>query len=57
MVAGAIIALLLGFAGVSYFAGFIETDGLIGTGLLVLVMGVWFVRALFFRAIRTSGVV
>jgi D-3-phosphoglycerate dehydrogenase len=34
-----------------------QTDGLIGTGLLVFVMGGWFVRALFFRALRTSGVV
>jgi hypothetical protein len=57
LVAGAIIALLLAFAGVSYSAGFIERDGLIGTGMLVFLMGVWLVRALFFRALRTSGVV
>ena len=51
--AGAMLALLVTLAGGSYLAGFIEIDGLIGTGLLVFVMGGSLVRALFFRLLRT----
>jgi len=53
--AGAVLALMVTLAATSYLAGFIETDGLIGSGLLMFVMKSSLVRALFFRLLRSPA--
>jgi hypothetical protein len=52
--AGAILALLVATAFAFYLVGFIQAEGLVGTGMLVFLLGGSLVRTLFFRALRSG---
>jgi hypothetical protein len=55
LVAVAILALLVAIASTFYGMTFIRSDGLLGTGLLLILMGGSLARALLFRASRSRA--